>query len=707
MNKYVNQPFANDVQQGEMESFTEIHPLAKLWAFRFLVELGGAKEFISDNCFNNQWIAKQLGFSEPLLNDQFNEQAAYQELKQLHQNIEQQHLNQPFQFSEELQFNLKLLQQLLDLNDVESLILGFVILLNSEQLLDDIADTLGELTASKTLRALAIVLDVPYEEIRQALSTQGRLHRSGLVSLQQYYRNYLRIKLSLVSNQLVDKLLVKANDVMDLFTGTINKSDRAELTIQDYPHLQKDLNLLLAYLKQVKNTKQKGVNIFLYGSSGTGKTQLCKVLAAELAVQLFEISYEDADGDAISATGRLCAYRAAQCIFDSQSALLMFDEVEDVFNDTENGMGMKSTAQSRKAWVNRILEQNQTPTIWVSNSDQLDPAFIRRFDMVLEIKVPPKKQRMNFILKQCGHELDPMYQEAFSNIEQLSPAILNRSYKVAKMAKMHNDDLALPNSMTKLISNTLKAQGFRAVKLQDSNALPQFYDLSYINTPSNLKDIATGIQRHGFGRLCLYGASGTGKTAFARWLAEFIDQPLLIKRGSDLISPWVGQTEQNLAQAFAEAEEQQAVLLLDEVDSLLQDRRQASKSWEISQVNEFLVQMESFNGIVVATTNRFEELDQAALRRFDFKMHFDFLTYAQRFALLENVCQQLNLEIDEAQIKTQLQGLNRLCAGDFAVIVRQACFQPFNNVNAVLQHLHEEMAVKYKTSQNIGFTASN
>lgn len=237
--------------------------------------------------------------------------------------------------------------------------------------------------------------------------------------------------------------------------------------------------------------------------------------------------------------------------------------------------------------------------------------------------------------------------------------------------------------------------------------MPQFYDLSYINTSSNLKDIATGIQRHGFGRLCLYGASGTGKTAFARWLAEFIDQPLLIKRGSDLISPWVGQTEQNLAQAFAEAEEQQAVLLLDEVDSLLQDRRQASKSWEISQVNEFLVQMESFNGIVVATTNRFEELDQAALRRFDFKMHFDFLTYAQRFALLENVCQQLNLEIDEVQIKVQLQGLNRLCAGDFAVIVRQAYFQPFKNVNAVLQHLHEEMAVKYKTSQSIGFTASN
>lgn len=706
MNEYINQPFAQNTQQGEAENFAEISPIVKLWAFRLLVELGGSKEFISDNCFSHQWIAKKLGFSEALCTDKFEEQQAYQELNQLHLKIQQQHLLEAFQFNDELQYNLKLVQQLLELNAVESLILGFVVLLNSEQLLDDVADTIGELTSSKAIRALAVVLDLPYEAIRQALSVQGRLHRSGLISVQQNYRNYLRGKLSLVSNQLVDKLLVKANDMMELFAGTINKSQSAELSIQDYPHLKQELALLTAYLKQVKVNKQQGVNIFLYGSSGTGKTQLCKALAQELTVQLFEISCEDEDGDAISATERLCAYRAAQCIFDSQSALLMFDEVEDVFNDTENGAGMKSTAQSRKAWVNRILEHNRTPTIWVSNSDQLDPAFIRRFDMVLEIKVPPKKQRMNFIQQHCGEEVNVVYQEALANVEQLSPAILRRSYRVAKMAKANNSDLIVQESMTRLVSNTLKAQGFKGVKLQDSNALPKFYDLDYINCKSNLAEIASGIQQHGFGRLCLYGASGTGKTAFARWLSESINQPLLIKRGSDLVSPYIGETEQNLAKAFHEAEEQQAVLLLDEVDSLLQDRRQATKSWEISQVNEFLVQMESFNGIVVATTNRFDELDQAALRRFDFKMHFDFLNYTQRLALLENVCVQLNIECLEIEVKQKLQSLDRLTAGDFAVIVRQSCFHPFKDVAAVLKHLMEEMVVKYKTSQSIGFTAS-
>lgn len=706
MNEYINQPFAQTKQQVEVADFAEISPIVKLWAFRFLLELGGAKEFISDHCFSHQWIAKKLGFSETLLADQFNEQAAYQELNQLHKSTQQQNLSKAFQFSDELQYNLKLIQQLLDLNDVESTILGFVVMLNSEQLLDDIADTIGELTASKTIRALAVVLDLPYDEIRQALSVQGRLHRSGLISVQQHYRNYLRGKLNLVSNQLADKLLVKTNDVMDLFVGTINKSQVAELTLQDYPHLASELTLLMAYLKQVKLSKQQGVNIFLYGSSGTGKTQLCKTLAQEMGVQLFEISCEDEDGDAISATGRLCAYRAAQCIFDSQSALLMFDEVEDVFNDTENGVGMKSTAQSRKAWVNRILEQNRTPAIWVSNSDQLDPAFIRRFDMVLEIKVPPKQQRSSFIQQHCGNDLNMMYQQAFANVEQLSPAILRRSYRVAKAAQVENENLVVQESMAKLISNTLGAQGHQRIKLQDCNALPKFYDLTYINCKSNLAEITTGIQLHGFGRLCLYGASGTGKTAFARWLSESINRPLLIKRGSDLISAWVGETEQNLAKAFQEAEEMQAVLLLDEVDALLQDRRQATRSWEVSQVNEFLVQMESFNGIMVATTNRFDQLDQAAMRRFDFKMHFDFLNYAQRLALLESVCAQLKLVVNESVIKAKLNALDRLSAGDFAVIVRQSCFHPFENVDAIVQHLADEMAAKYKNTQSIGFTAS-
>ncbi len=60
----------------------------------------------------------------------------------------------------------------------------------------------------------------------------------------------------------------------------------------------------------------------------------------------------------------------------------------------------------------------------------------------------------------------------------------------------------------------------------------------------------------------------------------------------------------------------------------------------------------------------------------------------------------------ESEIKSKLYALDRLSAGDFAVIVRQSCFHPFESVDAVVQHLADEMAAKYKSSQSIGFTAS-
>lgn len=88
---------------------------------------------------------------------------------------------------------------------------------------------------------------------------------------------------------------------------------------------------------------------------------------------------------------------------------------------------------------------------------------------------------------------------------------------------------------------------------------------------------------------------------------------------------WVGGTEQNIANAFREAAREKAVLLIDDVDGFLLDRRTASHSWEITGVNEMLTQMETFDGVFIASTNLVDNLDQATLRRFDLKAKLDFL----------------------------------------------------------------------------------
>lgn len=682
-----------------------LSPLTRLWVLRTLALLGGSNQFINEKGFQMLWIAKQLGFSSSLLTDAYQQEQARQELHQLYQQAEADYAQQQWQIPSELQANIDMLQGILGLSQVECRILAFVVMLHTEQLLDDITEGIGPLNVPKAIKVVSVILNIAYEEVRQALSSQSCLLRSGLIALDGSYITNLRCKFDLMSSQLADKLLIKTAQPMELFAGTIRKSPVPELALVDYRHLDNQLKLLLPYLRHVFKHKAKGVNIFLHGVAGTGKSQLTRVIAQTLGVDVYEISSENADGNVINPTGRLYAYRAAQSIFHHNPALLVFDEIEDVFNDTEGGAGVKSTAQSRKAWVNQMLENNPAPTFWISNSDVMDAAFIRRFDMVIEVKIPPKKQRQQMISQQCAELLSADCQQMLANAATLAPAVFSRAHKVLHAIQAEDASLNADDSMTRLVSSTLVAQGHQPIKARDIAALPEFYDIGFIQTDSSLLDISGGLKQHGFGRLCLYGPSGTGKTAFARWLAEQLDKPLLIKRVSDLQSMWVGEMEKNLAQAFYQAEQENAILLLDEVDSLLTDRRQAQRSWEVSQVNEFLTQMECFSGIMIATTNRFEHLDQAALRRFDFKLHFDYLNYQQRLQLLTQVCDKLQLVVDEAVIKNQLAALNKLTAGDFAIIVRQSHFHPFRNVEAVLQHLEQEMKLKGDGSSKIGFIA--
>lgn len=136
------------------------------------------------------------------------------------------------------------------------------------------------------------------------------------------------------------------------------------------------------------------------------------------------------------------------------------------------------------------------------------------------------------------------------------------------------------------------------------------------------------------------------------------------------------------------------MLLLDEVDGFLQDRRVARASWEVTGVNEMLTQMESFPGVFIASTNRMEGLDQAALRRFDLKVEFDYLRPEQSQALFEKYCTALGIEGPLDVLQSRLAKLSLLTPGDFATVARQHRFRPLMTPVAFVDVLEEECVLK-------------
>ncbi|MDB5177594.1 MAG: ATPase central domain protein [Candidatus Saccharibacteria bacterium] len=580
--------------------------------------------------------------------------------------------------------NIDALACLLQLNKAERALLLYGTLARYQRDLRSLLVEFKVNNAPEAYAAIAEVAGVNANEVGEALRAGSRLERIGLVENLISEHNITDLAdLMKVSEKLPPVLMREYRDHNELMAVFTRPSAKSALTAHDFSFVQDDAQMLVTLLRAAVARKEPGVNVLLYGPPGTGKTELAKVVAQAAGLELFEVEYADRDGNSLSGRDRYRSLQIAQVFLKgSAQAALLFDEVEDVFPpiSTEAAQLMARAEQipspasgsvSGKAWVNQILESNAVPTLWVTNRiEQIDPAFRRRFAYHLELKSPPPGAREQLVRKTLeGVSVSDAFTAKLAGRKGLTPAQIRTAVRFAELAMTEGA------SVEALIERQLKNADLALGTVDGLGARRSVttYDLDMLNveTRFEIPRIVEALKVRGHGTLCFYGAPGTGKTALAEHIAKAIARPLIIKQASDLMSKYVGETEQNMAAMFKEAEAEKAVLLLDEADSFLQDRRGAQRTYEVTEVNEMLQGMERFDGIFVCTTNLLDRIDQAALRRFTFKIRFMPLTALQRESMFVTEALAGDATLMTGEIRSRLAKLAQLCPGDFAAVKRQ------------------------------------
>lgn len=687
------------------------HPMnqvAGLWSLRILLNLNGLNSLASFCLTSDGEMLRSFGLGD-LEGSDIDKKDFAQILKDKQQEYEK---NRP-RINGILRHNLKQFGKLVGLSKTDIKVLGFAVAIHSHQGLDNVADTLGSLNGSDIVRYLSVILDVPMKKIQKVLDSRSVLSNSGVLRLSKNGNAHLRSKLNLLRG-LGDILQEQQSDELGMVGDYFVMANTSLLNVGDYQHISDDYGLISKYLSKTATAGVSGVNILIHGRPGTGKSELVKTLADDLALNLYEISVTDRDGDALAGNNRFTAYQLCQKILARQKkSIILFDEVEDVFpGNSLSFLSVKNNSDRRKAWINRLLEENPVPAVWISNNiEQIDNAFIRRFDFVLKLDNPPKDVRENILKKHFSDlTVSPQWLQNVAENNDIAPALVSRAARVASMIDDGNKEKCTNSEMTleHIMGNTLEAMGY-SDKVCTSSKNSFSYRLDALNPDVEIPPLVDGLKHCPEGRFCLYGPPGTGKTEFGHYIAKVLEKSLMVKRASDLFGPYVGMTEKNIADMYKQAHKEDAILLLDEADSFLRERSVAQHSWEVTQVNEMLTQMENYDGIFICSTNLVDNLDSASLRRFDFKIHFDYLNVNQSWILFQQILKEQGIAISAKNSwKKKLSSYNNLTPGDFATVVRQnrLCKEPID-ADLLLTGLTRESAFKQTNkSSGIGFMAS-
>ncbi|HPD57982.1 MAG TPA: AAA family ATPase [Smithellaceae bacterium] len=461
-------------------------------------------------------------------------------------------------------------------------------------------------------------------------------------------------------------------------------------------------------LNLLRVKRESPSHILLYGAPGTGKTSYAHGLLQKLRVPAYEILKDEENKASKRRTAIMACLNITNC---NDGSIIIVDEADNILNTQDSWFSHGETQD--KGWLNQFLEEPEVRMIWITNKiDQIDPSVLRRFSFSLHFQTFNQQQRVKLwesILRR--HRVKRYFNtdeiKELSYIYPVSAAIIDLSLKKAMDTSATTTSANFKETARMNLDAHMSLTN-KGSQNRNVDSIEKHYSIEGLNVEGDLPTVMHQLEafdkflfqgdksiNRNF-NLLFYGPPGTGKSELARYIGKHLEREIMCKRASDIVSPWVGETEQNLNKLFRQAEQEDTIFIIDEADSFLYKREWAVRSWEISHTNEFLTQMERFRGILICTTNMLQGLDGASIRRFNHKIKFDYLRPEGNVIFYQKLLASLVSNPLNNEIEDELRRIKQLTPGDFRVIRDRYSFYKPQEINhqTMVEALSKESNIK-------------
>ena len=473
--------------------------------------------------------------------------------------------------------------------------------------------------------------------------------------------------------------------------------------------------------------------ILMYGSPGCGKTLIAKALASESSANFYIINGPEIVNKYYGETeARLRdIFKEAK---ETAPSIIFIDEIDAIAPKREEAFGdvEKRVVAQLLSLMDGMSDRGNVIVLGATNRpESIDPALRRpgRFDREIEIGVPNAQGRFEILgIHTRGMPLaqDIDLQELALELNGYTGADIKALCREAAMKALRRYIPEIDSGTGKVSPETLRVMDIRSRDFREGmkeiipTAMREFYvEVSRIkwedvgglhNVKRILHDnlIMSIKEPENFSRMgvraprgaLLFGPPGCGKTLIAKSLATISSANIIVVRGPEVLSKWVGESEKAIREIFRKAKSSSpCVIVFDELDSLARPRGQDDISGNERVLSQLLTEMDDSGSsgiIIIGITSRPDLIDTSLIRpgRLDLIVYVESPDEKARNEIIGKLTSEMPLskDVDLAQIAARTKGFS---GADLVALCREAAINAIRNKVRIVNNSDFEKSLQF------------